>query len=81
MRHLGFLAAPMFGHLYVDKVWCEIAHGAKLASYHPGIKTLHTNSHDQTYKERAINGDHETYAKIVADGTIKGWIEKAKTLR
>lgn len=80
-RALGFLDAPMFGHLYADTVRQDIANGAAIGIYHPGIHCTHINVHDQTYAERKIAGDRAMYQKVKADGSIDKWIEVAKSLK
>jgi hypothetical protein len=64
VRKMGWLAHPDFGHLYVDRIWWEIGQGSGKKSYHPEVKTAHLNVHDETYRQRAVGKDHQTFPKL-----------------
>jgi len=79
VRHIGWLAHPDFGHLYTDTVWWMIAKAAGLARYRPDVRYTHPKILDQTFRERAISGDKESFDKLRGDG-ISQLIEKAAEL-
>lgn len=78
VRTMGFLQHPAFGHLFVDKIWWEIAQGAGLARYCPDVIVQHTKVADETYLQRSIRGDREMFDELKKNGTLKDLIERAK---
>ena len=78
-RHLGWLAYPGLNHLYVDSVWWMIAKAAKLGRYRKDIRVTHINVKDQTYQERRVKGDHQTFQELRIE-TISQLIRKASEL-
>lgn len=68
VRRMGWISPPGFGHLFVDRVWWEIALRSGLGRYHPEIKTSHFNIHDETYFERAIRGDAGAFEELKKKG-------------
>ncbi len=72
VRSIGWLAYPLFGHLYSDTVWREIARALGGLRYCPNIVTEHLHwstgklPYDQTARERRTEGDREIYARLVA---------------
>ena len=78
VKKLGWLVPPGFGHLYVDRGWGDIAWGAGVARYLPAIHTAHMNVHDETYMQRAIQGDAARYERVVSSGELNEWVKRAR---
>ena len=72
VRRAGWLACPMFGHLYSDTVWGEISRSLGVRRYFPEIITEHLHwsvgkqLYDNTAKERRTAGDHQAFAVFMA---------------
>ena len=81
VRMFDWFAHPMLEHLYVDSVWWMIAKAAKLGRYRADVETMHVNVKDQTYRERRISNDHNTFKKLRADGAIDELINLAAQFR
>lgn len=80
VRMFDWFAHPMLEHLYVDSVWWMIAKGAGLARYRSDIETTHINVKDQTYKERRISNDYNTF-RVLREGAIDELINLAAQFR
>lgn len=79
VRKIGFLVAPVFRHLYIDRVWHDIATGAGLGRYHPEVSCRVTRVRDKTWMERRAEMDPNRYFEYNRSGEIGKLISVAKT--